>query len=174
MGKFEGNFEGFRVTPGSALASNSIVKQGALIGVTRQNLAASETGIAFMTNAQSVYTLELATAAVATAGVGTLVKDNGSGKIAIAGAGDTAIGCLFAPIAVGDTEATVLLSPTAAANGAPVAANVAAASAFEDPADTAYTATEIKTGINAVITTVNAILTALKGAGLMTADSVGG
>ena len=97
MGKFEGNFEGFRVTPGSALATNSIVKEGALIGITRQNLAAGETGIAFMTNAQSVYTLELATTAVATAGVGTLVKDNGSGKIAIAGAGDTAIGCLFAP-----------------------------------------------------------------------------
>ena len=173
MARFEGNFEGFRVTPGSALASNSIVKQGALVGVTRQNLAASETGIAFMTNAASVYTLELASTSAATASVGTPVKVNDSGKIAVAGDGDAAIGCLFAPIAIGDKEATVLLYPSAAENGNPVAANVAAATAFEDPADTAYTATEIKTGINAVITTVNAILTALKGAGLMTADSAG-
>ena len=173
MAKFEGNFEGFRVTPDSALASNSIVKQGALIGVTRQNIAADETGIAFMTNAASVYTLELATTAVATATVGTPVKDNGSGKIAVAGDGDAAIGCLFAPIAVGDKEATVLLYPSAAENGNPVASNVAALTAFGDPADTNYTTSELKTEINAIITGVNAILTALKGAGLMTADSAG-
>lgn len=171
MAKFEGNVEGFRTTPGSSLDTNSIVKDGALIGVTRKNLAASEAGIAYMGFTGSHYTLPLATTAVAAVDRGTLVKDNGAGKIAVAAAGDTVIGCLFAPIAIGDTEADVLLATIAVPNGAPVAANVAALTAFGDPADTNYTASEIKTEVNAIITGVNAILSALKGAGLMTADS---
>ena len=171
MAKFEGNVEGFRTTPGSSLDTNSIVKDGALIGVTRKNLAASEAGIAYMGFTGSHYTLPLATTAVAAVDRGTLVKDNGAGKIAVAAAGDTVIGCLYSPIASGDTEADVLLATIAVPNGAPVAANVAAASAVGDPADTNYTTSELKTALNAAVTKINAILTAMKAAGLMTADS---
>lgn len=114
MAKFEGNFEGFRFTPVADTPTNSIVQVGALTGVTRQNFKAGETGLAFLTAPASVYSFPLASAAVATAAIGDLVTIS-SGVVSVAGAGDTGYGCLFAPIAVGDTEATVLLFAPGAA-----------------------------------------------------------
>ena len=114
MAKFEGIVEGFRVTPVAATPANSIIQVGALTGVTRKNLAAGETGIAYLSGPASIYSLSLSTAAVAAANVGDLVTIS-SGKIVLADEGDTAYGCLFAPIAIGDTEAVVLLFAPGAA-----------------------------------------------------------
>lgn len=108
MAKFEGIVEGFRVTPVADTPTNSIIQVGALTGVTRQNLKAGETGIAFLSGPASIYSFPLASAAVATAAIGDLVTIS-SGVVSVAGEGDTGYGCLWAPVAVGDTEVTVLL-----------------------------------------------------------------
>ena len=114
MAKFEGIVEGFKVTPVAATATNSIIQVGALTGVTRQNLKAGETGIAFLTAPASIYSFPLASAAVATADQGDLITIS-SGVVSVAGEGDTGYGCLWEPVAVGDTEVTVLLFAPGAA-----------------------------------------------------------
>ena len=121
MAKFEGNYEAFRYTPVANLDTNSVVTVGNLIGVTRDKCAAGDTIMAFLTAPKSVYSFPLATAAEAAVDQGSLMKV-ASGVAAAASAGDTAIGILFEGIAVGDTEALVLLLDVpqtipAAANG---------------------------------------------------------
>ena len=108
MAKFEGNYEAFRYTPVSNLDTNSVVTVGNLIGVTRDKCAAGDTIMAFLTAPKSVYSFDLPTAAASAVDRGTFVKVT-DGAIAVAGSGDTAFGIVWEPIAVGDTEALVLL-----------------------------------------------------------------
>lgn len=111
MAKFEGIYEAFRYTPLAALDANSIVKVGALLGVTRAKCAANDTIMAFMACPRQVYSFPLATdPAVAAIARGTLVTIDASGKIKAAGAGDNAIGTLWEDVAVGDSEALVMIA----------------------------------------------------------------
>ena len=66
--------------------------------------------MAFLTGEKSVYSLPLATSpAVATISRGAKLKIS-SGKIAAASSGDSVIGYAWEGVAVGDTEALVLLA----------------------------------------------------------------
>ena len=120
MAKFEGTVEGFRYTPSSALDTNSIVKVGALIGVTRKNLAAYETGIAYMTGPKSIYSLPQASGIAADVDRGTLATID-TGKVKPAGAGDAIIGVYWEDTDNAATEAVIMLADVAIANGAPIA-----------------------------------------------------
>lgn len=108
MAKFEGNFEAFRYTPVADTATNTVVVVGNLIGVTRDNCAANDTIMAFMTAPKSVYSIPLTATAESAVDRGSLVKLS-TGKIAAASDGDTAIGILWEGIAVGDKEALVAI-----------------------------------------------------------------
>lgn len=111
MAKFEGIAEAFRYTPNAAVDPNTVVKIGALIGVTRQSIAAGETAMVFMTAPKSLYSFPLATApAVAAIAQGALVAQDSNGKIKAADVGDTAIGILWNAVKVGDNEAIVALA----------------------------------------------------------------
>lgn len=111
MARFEGNYEAFRYTPLSALNSNSIVRVGALIGVTRDPCEAGKTIMAFMTCPRTVYSFPLATApAVAAIARGALVTIDSEGKIKAAGEGENPVGTLWEDVAVGDSEALVMIA----------------------------------------------------------------
>lgn len=120
MAKFEGTVEGFRYTPSSALDTNSIVKVGALVGVTRKNLAAYETGIAYMTGPKSIYSLPQASGIAADVDRGTLATID-TGKVKPAGAGDDIIGVYWEDTDNAAAEAVIMLADVAIANGAPIA-----------------------------------------------------
>lgn len=124
MAKFEGNVEGFRVTPNSALDANSIVQVGALLGVTRKNLAANETGIAYMTGTKSIYSLPLASGIAADIDRGTLATID-TGKVKPAGAGDKVIGVFWEDTDNAADEAVIMLSDLAVPVGAGLASDEA-------------------------------------------------
>lgn len=111
MAKFEGNYEAFRYTPLANLDPNSIVKVGALVGVTRASCKANETIMAFMACPRAVYSFPLATdPAVAAIARGSLVAQDENGKIKAAGENDKPVGTLWEDVAVGDSEALVMLA----------------------------------------------------------------
>ena len=111
MAKFEGIYEAFRYTPLSALDPNSIVRVGALIGVVRDKCAANETIMAFMACPRQVYSFPLATdPAVAAIARGSLVTIDASGKIKAAGVGENPVGTLWEDVAIGDSEALVMIA----------------------------------------------------------------
>ena len=113
MAKFEGTVEAFRYTPGVALETNAIVTVGSLLGVTRDKCAAGETIMAFMSSSKSIYSFPLATSpAVAAIDRGEAVAIDSAGKIKVAGPGDAVVGIAWEDVAVGDTEAVVMLNDT--------------------------------------------------------------
>lgn len=120
MAKFEGNVEGFRVTPETALDANSVVIEGALIGVTRKNLAAGETGLAYMTGYKSIYSFPQASDIAADVDRGTLATI-ASGKVKPADAGEKVIGVYWEDTDNAAAEAVIMLADVAIANGAPIA-----------------------------------------------------
>ena len=120
MAKYEGTVEGFRYTPVAALDTNSVVKVGALVGVTRKNLAAGETGIAYLTGPKSIYSLPQASGIAADVDRGTLATID-TGKVKPAGAGDAIIGVYWEDTDNAAAEAVIMLADVAIANGAPIA-----------------------------------------------------
>ena len=124
MAKFKGIVEGFRYTPVAALDTNSIVTVGALVGVTRKNLAAGETGIAYMTSPKSIYSLPQASGIAADVDRGTLATID-TGKVKPAGAGDKVYGVYWEDTDNAAGEAVIMLSDLAV----PVGAGIATATA---------------------------------------------
>ena len=122
MAKFEGMVEGFRYTPVAALDTNSIVKVGALVGVTRQKAAAGETVIAFLTGPKSLYSFPQASGIAADVDQGTLATLD-TGKVKPAGAGDAIIGVYWEDTDNAADEAVILLTDIGIANGAPIASS---------------------------------------------------
>lgn len=122
MAKFEGIVEGFRYTPVAALDTNSIVKVGALLGVTRKNLAAGETGIAYMSSPKSIYSLPQASGISGDIDQGTLATID-TGKVKPATEGDVVIGVYWQDTEDDADEAIIMLADIAAPVGAGIASD---------------------------------------------------
>lgn len=111
-----GTFDSFRFSAAADTPVNTIITAGGYVGVTRDNVAAGETGLAFLGKPVSVYTFAI-TALAENKDLGTAVYIDGDGAItfnANDGAAQnptayTQIGTLWKAGTAGDTEITVAL-----------------------------------------------------------------
>lgn len=110
-----GNFDSFRFTAAADTPANSVVQQGGVVGVTRDNVANGATGLAFMAAPVSVYSFTVS-ALGANKSFGTAVYVESDGDITF-DANDGAspatayaqLGYIWKAATAGDTEIVVAL-----------------------------------------------------------------
>lgn len=103
-----GTFDSFRFTPQADTACDSIVNAGELYGVTKDNVAAGEVGLAFIGVPAVVFALPIeALAAAKTAG--TAVYITSGGALSFTSTDNTKFGVLWQDAASGATEVQVAL-----------------------------------------------------------------
>lgn len=183
---FIGNFSAFTFTAAAATACNAVVKKGSLVGITKENTASGDQGLAYFGCPVSVFSFALNATADAAKTAGTKVYLNSTGKVVFtAGDGNTLIGVLWEAVAINDTECEVALQfggldITAAASVTATQAALTdstggtATATIAAPAADAYTAAELEgifasfaKELNAARTDVAAVISALTAAGLM-------
>lgn len=108
-GYFLGNVETFEFTAAADVAENSLIKEGSLIGFTRQAFRAGEKGVAFLAGKTSHYNIELATSATDPISQGTDIYITAEGKATTTSDSNALIGCLYQAVGVGDAFADVLI-----------------------------------------------------------------
>lgn len=106
---FIGNFESFRFTAAADTPVDTIVTAGALIGVTKDNVANGEEGLAFMGIARNVFSLPIEALAAAQTH-GALVYITSGGALSFTSTDNTPFGILWADAASGATDIQVALN----------------------------------------------------------------
>lgn len=104
-----GQFNAFEFTAASDTAVNAVIKNGTIIGITRQPVASGLVGAAYTSRGLEVYSLPLASSAASAITAGTKVYFDSSNDITTTSTSNTYAGFLWKAAASGDTDVQVAL-----------------------------------------------------------------